>query len=382
MLRTIFIMFCTVVMSTASANVQQSEQEKFIAQKFIEYANQYDAKKLATLYDFEELGIRMASSMGYGKEETENWVKGFTSNAPETIIQHLFAQFLIDKGRIVNPYYVTKDIIGPMMRMDLQEGGSNYYILIIEKNKHGNLKIVDMFSATQDKLLSELLGAAGQIFSNPNPSMLGRLFGNKTIVDKALAQQFQKIGELKIAGNYQQAHQIVQGLPAKIRKEKLIMTLSMSLSMYISDEQYSQDLSALAEEHGDDPSLAFVLTDHYFLQEDYEKAFQVIDSFEKHYQADGQTSVLKSTYRYFQNDLPQAKQLAEKCMKLESELIDCYWLMIQINLTMQDYPSVITTLEAITNGFGIEFDTGYFVENEIYADFIKTKEYQHWINSL
>jgi tetratricopeptide (TPR) repeat protein len=239
--------------------------------------------------------------------------------------------------------------------------------------------LVDLFLATSGKLFSVAVGAAAQLLIAPSDSMIRKVLGIKT-VDKKLLAEFKQIGTLRREKKYAEAYRLIQGMPEAIRTRRVILDLAIQLSQNINDEEYYRQLTLLEQYHGNDPSTAYMLIDHYFSQGDMEKTNHSIDRMIARFGQDGALLNLKASIAFTSGRLAAATELARAAVMLEPDFEDAYWTLVTIYITTSQYQNAVTTMKQLEQQLGYQFQAENFADQEFYAGFVKSRAFSDWLN--
>lgn len=351
-----------------------------LAKEFVQFANDYDGKRVGALFDLKTFAKRTAKAMNMNPKSINSFVSGFLASSRENFGSNLIAQLTNSYGQAEYVYNIEIDgISGPMIRFDYGEQGINYLFLIIERNSVGNLKIIDIFSPTNDAYFSELAGDLGQLAIRPNKDLLSRIFKSKKI-DASIVDTFKSFAQKTMKGDSLGAYKKIKSLPDDIRKQRLIMALSVSLAGSVNDELYMAELSLLAKEHASDPAVAFYLVDYFYLKGKFPEVIKIVENFEKKYKSDGYTNVLKGNAYFESQKYSKSLEMANRCIELEEFFINCYWLEVNNYLSLKKYPELINRFKEMEQKFYLTFTKSEFLKEEIYDEFVESKEFKDWLD--
>jgi hypothetical protein len=156
------------------------------------------------------------------------------------------------------------------------DDGLNYhdYELI---NKGGRTKIADIYIYT-----------TGEAFSKTMLDLFQRLDGIDTddMSSMASISKFEDVKGLVAKGKYQEAKDIIDDLPAKIRNSKAVQLTLIQICSSLDNQLYNEALEKFARDFPNDPSLSLNSIDRYFLAKEYDKALGSIDQLDKQINTD------------------------------------------------------------------------------------------------
>jgi hypothetical protein len=293
------------------------EQLAEIGKRYAAALSAGDAAALRAILDFEGLGLRSAASLAANETQRASFVRGFASSS-DRLLEGWIADVPSAGGyaRFMK-VHTWNGMRGPLVRYDLGEGGYEYALLIVEA-RAATPRVADIFLATSGQRLSDTLGAATQMFTAPDESVIGKVFGLAT-VDQELAGMFRTIGRLRLLGRADEAYSLIVQLPEEIRNHRVMLNMSLTLALPLGEDVYREELARLARYYGDDPTAAFALIDHYFYEGDTESAMEAILSMERAFGADAAMAQLKAGVALEDGDLARARGYLEDGIELEPE---------------------------------------------------------------
>lgn len=369
------LVFCPP--SFAQAAGVSDEQLADLGRRWVAAVNERDESALNELLAFELLARRSAESFTDSETERTAFVRGFM-NARVRFAQSMLAQIETAQGTALHLKVHSFDgMRGALVRYDFETQGTNYVLLIAE-NVKGSPRVVDMFVATNGQRLSETLGAVSQLLVAPDESLLGKLFG-ATGVDKDLAAMFRQIGDLQRQGKTAEVYAKLAELPEPIRNHRVILNLSVQASSLLGEDVYRQELARLARYHRDDPTTAFALIDYYFYKGDFDAAMEATLGMERAFGLDAAIAMLKANVALSAGDLEGARTFAEQSVEVEPENEASRWTLLAVLMPAAQYAAGIEVLEGLERDFGYVFDDTAFIDNEVFAGFLESREYSKWL---
>jgi thioredoxin-like negative regulator of GroEL len=336
-----------------------------------------DAATLRALVDFEGLGLRSAASLSANETQRASFVRGFVSGG-DRMVESWIADVASAEGQArFLKVHTFNGMRGPLVRYDLGEQGYNYVLLIVEA-RAAVARVVDIFVATNGQRLGDTLGAATQMLTAPDESVIGKVFGLAT-VDQELAGMFRTIGRLRLLGRIDEAYALIVQLPEEIRNHRVMLNISLPLAAQLSEDVYREDLARLARYHGDDPTAAFSLIDHYFYEGDTKSAMEAILSMERAFGADAAIAQLKASIALEDGDVTRARGYLQEAVELEPENEPMRFALLGLLIEANQYTAAIAVLERLEEDFDHTFVAADFADDEALAGFVKSPEYSSWI---
>jgi hypothetical protein len=349
-----------------------------LGQRWVDAINDSDVLGLNALLDLKGLGLRSAETLPASDAERRDFVTGFMQGASRLAPTWISQIEVAEGSALFLKVHSFDGMRGPLVRYDLGDQGYNYLLLIAEDRPNSDPRVVDLFLATTGQKFSDTLGAISLLLVAPNDTLLGEMFG-LTSIDKDLAATFTSIGQLQRAGRSADAYAKVQGLPETIRNHRVMLNISVQLASMLSEDLYRAELARLARYHRDDPTAAFTLIDYYFYKGDTDAAMDAILGMERAFGTDAAISILKANISVEAGDLFGARRFAREGVALEPANELSHLTLLTILMLSEEYADGIEVLEGLEQNFGYAFDSSNFVDNDLYAGFVKSPEYKAWI---
>jgi len=109
--------------------------------------------------------------------------------------------------------------------------------------------------------------------------MLQRFFG---FADEDTSQLLEAFKALS-ARDFNQFFRVTETLPPDIKNSRIILLMSVQIAQQSGDmNRYQMTLRSLATHFRNDPTLAFILLDHFFLEGNYDVAIELIEKLQDH----------------------------------------------------------------------------------------------------
>ena len=353
------------------------EQLAEIGKRWASALSDGDAAALRAVVDFEGLGLRSAASLSANETQRASFVRGFASSG-DRMVEGWIAGVASAEGQARFMRVLTfNGMRGPLVRYDLGGQGYEYALLIVEARAAAP-RVVDLFHATNGQRVSDTLGAATQMFTAPDASVIGKVFGLAT-VDQDLAGMFRTIGRLRLLGRVDEAYSLIVQLPEEIRNHRVMLNISLPLAAELGEDVHREELARLARHHADDPTAAFALIDHYFYEGDTKSAMQAILSMERAFGADAAMAQLKAGVALEDGDLARAHGYLQDAVELEPDNELMRWAMLGALIMAGQNAAAVGVLEGLEEDFDYAFKASDFSDDEEYAAFVKSPELTAWL---
>ncbi len=374
------------LLPTITLSAESSPEE--VTRAFAQALNDRDANAMKGLLDVDALGKRVAVRIfdSPSDRNVEAFLSGFREAAPN-VYQSLASLGGAADGqaKFLRVRQLGGETFG-LVRIDFETEGLNYVDLLIKKNSDGDFVVADLYSLTNGELLSETMTGVAQVMNTPSPSLLERIFGGS--VDASARDKILSFVRLYRAGKLEAALDAYESLPPKVQDTRQFLVLASQIAGLMDDEsQWLGYLNELAEKHGDHPSTAFMLIDHYLLTGQYDAAMEGISAMEKRVGVDGATTNLRAATYIFAGELEQARRAAQNAIKIEPTYEEPYFSMVQICVDLEDYACAVEHYQMTETRFGYEYDREVFddpqwqAENPVYVPFVNSPEFKEWIDS-
>ena len=207
-------------------------------------------------------------------------------------------------------------------------------------------------------------------------SMLATLFGVKA-VDGQEVERFRVFSRHLAAGDLPGAYRALDNLPEGYKRSKDWAMLRASISSF-DEAAYRNSLEHLAKHFGDDASVQFMLIDHYFYQERFDRAYKAVSAFEAHVGEDGVTNFLKCSCLLGWKRYDEAVAACQRAMALESDFPSGYWGTVTAGIESKNPKVALAALSAYEQAFQVSFDPEVLARTDPYRTIAATPEFAAW----
>jgi tetratricopeptide (TPR) repeat protein len=274
-------------------------------------------------------------------------------------------------GASPDTFVVRLDLIDP----DGEPGGFNY--IAFARTAEG--RIGDWYSHAHAASASDVMRqfAATTI---REPGALARLLGRQRF-DRETAARFTQFAEHLRESRHAEALEALRGLPEGFQASRLGATLLVQVASNLDEDSYRDALDRLARSHGDAPELQFLLVDHHFFREDYDRAIEAVGTFESLVAEDGATNLLRCNALLMAERHPEARAACERSIALEPDFEPPRWSLATIGIKTRDARLTLDTLSGLETAFDYAFDPDVLLENEHYAWLADRPEFKAWADA-
>lgn len=264
------------------------------------------------------------------------------------------------------------------VRMDYGDDGLDYMKLRLQARPGKGVVITDWYMYSKGEWISDHMQQIYGLLRPAEPRALTRLLSVFKPNHSAQAQTSNYLRFVR-AGDSEKALKAWARLPEKLRHSRLILLLRVQTTSDSDDyKAYMEALATLAQYHGDDPTLGLVLLDHYFHQNEYDKALKSLDRLEQQLGADAGLDQMRSYLLSMTQQYPQAIATAQRAIDSEPDYEDGYWSLLHGLVGDGQFAAAIKVIKQLEDDFQIEFDPAELAETEGFADFARSLPFKLW----
>lgn len=267
-----------------------------------------------------------------------------------------------------------------LLRMLDGNGGCNYHLWRLQKNKRGEVRGVDMYIFLSGESFGDTVRRM-TLLSVPKDdrSFLQKLTGTEQTMSKHQGQMMQ-IMQATQQQNFKSVLTGYDKLPANLKNEKAFMVIRMMAAMQVDDAEYVKALDDFQKQYPGDASADLAGIDLFFLKKQYGKMHEAINRLEKAVGKDAHLGMLRAIGFSQEGKLTEAQSALEEAISIEPGLEGPHWTMVEVCLSNKDFAKVNDTLKKLVTQFGYnEFD---FSVSEIYAEYLKSEQYKQFTEFL
>lgn len=259
------------------------------------------------------------------------------------------------------------------------QGGVNYHQYLLKRSEDGKVRAYDIFIfATAERLTDTLRRIWLPLTAESNKNLVQRLTQPADPLLVAL-QSISRFQKLVREGQAEQALKLYRELPEKAQGEKAFLLLRLAAAQMVSEEEHVEAIEDFRKFHPGDAALDFLLIDGYILKKDFEKALGCIERTNKNVGGDSCLLTMRANVLARLDRMEEAEKTIDEALKLEPDLLDNYFVAIEIALTNKNHAQTARYLTTLESDFGLQFDD--LKKIPVYADFVKSPQYEKWIES-
>jgi hypothetical protein len=335
--------------------------------------NERDLEAVLTTMDVEAVSHLVLKGLGLSDADRETLRKGFGKalrNNVEIGMRTIegskgTAKFLRTGARDSRPF--------ALLRYDLGDQGTDYveyYLTPSGKVEDWYVHSMATFYST-----SARLGLA-TVFKTD--SMLFSLFGTR-MASGADAKPFTELRTRLQAQDFAGAYRALETFPEGFRKTRQWAVMRVTYGGRIDDATHRAALGYLAANFGSEPDLQFMLIDHYFFEQKYDRALAAVGALERAVGGeDAATANLRGSILIAAKRFNDAAAACRRGMALEPDHKPAYWCLVSVGIATRNGKIAVEGLKAYEKAFEMEFDLDKLAAIDDYKDIARTPEFAAW----
>ncbi len=209
-------------------------------------------------------------------------------------------------------------------------------------------------------------------------SVLFKLFGVPSLSSRD-ARAFLDVRNSLAKNDYAGAYQALDRFPEGYRKSRQWALMRVTVAGREGGHHYRQALRHLAAAFGGDADLQLALIDHYFYEEQFERALGAVAALERAVGGeDASTNGLRGNLFTALKRPGEAEAACRRGLALEADFKPAYWCLVSVALERNDGKLAVDALKAYEKAFDVQFDPAVLAQQEGYATIGKTREFSAW----
>jgi len=265
-----------------------------------------------------------------------------------------------------------------LIRLDYGDAGTGYMDLHLVRGKDGAVRIVDWYDYSTGQLYTQSLRQLIGVMS-PTPTIMGKLFD----VVSNRKENINAVMELINLYRTQQYAQVVEQflvLDENMRKNRMLSIVAVQAgSLSNNNELYHKALANLERHFHADPSMAFMLIDYYYLEQQYDKAMLALDRVQKSFGVeDAAILSLKANTHLSDSQYGKAVAQARRAIAIEPEYESSYWSLLNALILAKNYAPAVKVAKDLEQNFDYDMSPESMGGSEVFLPFIASVEYKAW----
>lgn len=339
-----------------------------------------DSDAFLKLLDYDLLVEQATVDAGMSAEERQAFLKqSKISPGRRNLFQRLFRDPLGENGSF--KFLRTRTDGGEkriLFRLIRDNGDPNYLDLLAARRPDGQVRTVDVFSHWLAESSVQTLRRFYRLVSDQGPPEVRG--GGKTPQSESLGH-LTSLGNMVKAygeGRFEDTIRFFHQLPPALQQHKNTLFFRFEAAQEVGEGEYLAAVEDLRKYLPADPCLDLVSLGYFRLKNQYKTCQEIIDRVEKRVGGDPYLHVLRAWLHFDAEELDLAQKLGERAIEEEPTLENAYWVQVNVALRRKQFDEVVRLLTVIENQFGDDFDD--FTKLPDYAEFVKSPQYEKWIN--
>lgn len=324
-------------------NPEQRTKVEEAARHWVEQINSGEADKTLKDFDLPSLMKRTLDGIEVSAKIRSEVESGMLASVPKTR-KSIAAQWSSGRARFLR-IVDTEDGTVAKIRIDLENGGSSYLDLIPEMTPKGKVGIRDINNRSVGMLISESMRQALATILPKDQGLTGtfaKIFG-ATDSDETSVKQAQEFMDAATK-NPNRAPALYEKLPLALKKVRGIYAIYLQVSQG-AEEEYKKALEAGKKYFPKDPSLQFLLVDHYYLAKDFAAANQCVEDTMKALGEDGNLWSMRANLFKEMKQYDEADEAYLKSIAIEPDIMNHHSIGAQIAVNRSDYAEAVNRLK-------------------------------------
>jgi tetratricopeptide (TPR) repeat protein len=248
--------------------------------------------------------------------------------------------------------------------------------LVVRKNAQGEVRIVNLYNhAMGYDMVEQSRQMIAPMLGDLDQSFLQRLI-NKPNASQDDIKRFGELAKLiarrDFAGVVSTYDQLSPTMKETLPATGMYLTALQALG---DDNKYKQALKD-AGTRFKSASFQFMLVDAHFLDKEYDKAIECIDSFMTAVEKDAALLTLKSLMFHAKGDAKNAQTVLREAIKLEPDCLFAHSKGLDVLLAAKDYAGVRDSMIFLEEKGGLRFKGA--MDDPLWDDFKKAPESKQW----
>lgn len=264
----------------------------------------------------------------------------------------------------------------PRFRLSSDSTGIAIVDFSVRTDSTGKLGIVDFYNqALGTSMIEQTRQASLPILNELDQSFLQRVLGKPSTAVKDI-ESYGKLAEKFRQQDFKGAITLYEALPAEMKTNVAVNAMYLSaLQQSGDDEGYKKALKEAAAVHKS-ANFQFMLVDLYFLEKNYDKAIECLDTFMAAVEKDAALLTLKGLLQMAKGDNATATTTLREGLALEPSCHYAHSKGLDIFLAAQDFESAASSMKYLeTTG---KYDFKSSMSDPVWADFLKSTASQPW----
>jgi tetratricopeptide (TPR) repeat protein len=345
-------------------------------QAIAEALNKRDVEAMMRQLDMESIVRLVTKDLGLGQGDREQVRRGLPTGLRSNINLSMKtieagkggARYLRNGTRDGKPF--------ALVRYDLGDQGIDYveyYVTSTSKVEDWYVhSVATLYSASARFDLATML---------KTDSMLFTVFGSK-VATKADLKPFTDLRTHLNNQDFAKAFKTLDEFPDGYKKSRQWALMRVTYGGRVDEQTHRNALRELAKNFGADPELQFMLVDHYFFEQQFDRAMGAIGALERSIGGeDAATMNLRGNVLLAAKRYDDAQKACRRGMQLESDHKPAYWCLVAVGLGQNNGKIAVEGLKAYEKAFEVVFNLDQLAAQAEYKQISATPEFAAWRKS-
>lgn len=260
-----------------------------------------------------------------------------------------------------------------LVRYDLGDEGIDYVEYYLTPGR----KVEDWYVHSQANLYTNSVrfDIATMLKSD---SMLYGFIGSK-LTTQADIKPFTDLRQRIQAQDFAGAYRVLESFPESYRGSRQWALMRVTYGGRVDEATHRAALRHLAKNFGNEPDLQFMLIDHYFFEQQFDRALAALAALERAIGGeDGATANLRGSILIAAKRFDDAAPACRRGMAVEPDHKPAYWCLVTVGIGSKSGKLAVEGLKAYEKAFAIEFDLDKLAGLEQYREIARTPEFAAW----
>ena len=370
--------------STGTPANHQVQEDQISQQEALKFAEQWtqavqkkDFAAVKSLVDWNYIAGQVIEPFDVRDDFREGFMSG-AQQLPRQLVPPISAA--IGQGgsyQLVNVLKRNNEVHAVFRLVLANDGGLNYHDFRLKKFK-GKIYSDQMFVALSGENISETMRRAVLPILK-NTTLQG---GDLTPEFEAAMKETESISEMSKAmanGDAAKVLGMYEMLSPEMKRNKLCQIYRISAFPAEKDpQQYIKLVDDYAQQFPNDPSLGLMTIDSAIYREDTDFLKRSHDQLTRWSGKDPYFSLMVGAAMVGMGAKEEGIQLAGDSDPAPLKMANAHDYRLVIDLAKEDFDAVLKQLRILRDQFGLDLEQ--LDQSEIFADFVKSPQYQQWLN--
>jgi tetratricopeptide (TPR) repeat protein len=184
------------------------------------------------------------------------------------------------------------------------------------------------------------------------------------------------------AQDFGKAYRVLEDFPESYRQSRQWALMRVSYGSRIDEATHRAALRHLARNFGKDADLQFMLVNHYFYEQQFDRALEALAALERSIGGeDAATANLRGTMLIAMQRFDDAANACRRGMALEPDHKPAYLCLVDVGIGAKSGRIAVEGLRAYEKAFAVEFDLDQLAARDEYKEIARTPEFAAWAKS-